>query len=913
MAPNDHRPDPDALLAKVRAQQDRKERGKLKVFFGACAGVGKTYAMLEAARARLADGVDVVAGVVETHKRAETESLLEGIPALPRRKLDHRGVQLGRIRPGRRPPAPPALVLVDELAHTNAPGSRHAKRWQDVKELLDNGIDVHTTVNVQHIDSLNDVVAQVTTVQVRETVPDSVLEDADEIVLVDLPPEELLERLRDGKVYVPEQAKRAAESFFRPGNLAALRELSLRFLANRVNAQVQVYRDSHAIRGIWPTAERLLVCVGRAQPPPSSSAPPAALRRSCMRSGSPSPWSLRRQSAARAGARGCRGKPRACGASWCGSGDHNRRERGGGGRPSREGAECHQIVVGKAAGPRWREILGRTLVDEIVRRSGDIDVYVIRGDGEPTPPVRANLAGVPQSWHPYRVALFAVAVCTALAWAMYPHFALADLIMVYLAGIAFTATRGSRRAALLSTLLSLVTFDLLFVPPRFTISVEGAHYLATFVVMFVVAMVISSLALRLRQQVDLARKNEERTAALHRLSKRLAGARGMAAIVDIAADEVAAAQGDSVAIWLPDTRGRLSPRASRPRSAEHPPKDHGVAQWVLDNCQVAGFGTDTLSSSDSVFLPLVAGQAAAGVLSVRPPAGQQSLYPDQMRLLDAMASQIGLAIEVERLEEEGQAIQSEAQAERLRSSILSSLSHDLRTPLASIVGSASSLLEESAPLSDDTKRELARTIREEADRLDRLISNLLDLTRIEGAGLHLRLDAVPVDELVGTALRVMANSLAARQVDIQIPADLPFVSADEILTQHVVLNLLENALKYSPSGTSIGIEARVVGDVVEIEFGDHGPGIAPGEEELIFEKFARGSASTGRGGAGLGLTICRSIVEAHGGTVRAANRRGGGALFCFTLPVAQVCGPPPEVNGTEAPAAPSAETRGRVR
>lgn len=890
---SDDRPDPDALLSRLATEAGATARGRLKVFFGANAGVGKTYAMLDAGQSLRRDGQRPLVGVVETHGRAETAALQEGLDVLPRRTIVHRGITLEEFDLDAALARRPRLVLLDELAHTNAPRSRHEKRWQDVGELLTAGIDVYTTVNVQHLESLNDVVEEITGVKVRETVPDQVLEQADEIVLVDLPPQELLQRLREGKVYTGMQATRAAEGFFRTGNLLALRELALRFVAKRVNVAVQVHRAAEAVRKVWATQERLLVAVG---PSPTSAKLVRATRRMAASTGAEwiavsvgTPQSHGMAGAKERVAQNLR-LAESLGAEVVTiSGDDVAGTILGYARDR----NVTRIVTGKPVQPKWRELLMPSPVDRLIRESGGIDVFVIQGDGEaqesPDPRTRR-----PLETRPYLVALVCIATSSGIAWVMDPFFTLPDLIMVYLVGIAVTALFASRGATFLATALGVMAFNVLFVPPRFTIDVESTHYFLTFGVMFAVGLFISSLTLRLRQHVTMARESEKRTAFLHRLSRRLAAARGSEQILGAMLEETAGILESEGVAYLRDHTGKASFLTAHPVTAVPSEKEAAVAQWVLDNARPAGAGTGTLGSALFVHVPVrIANSVPLAVIGIMPQRGQSALLPDQLELLASLCGQAALALEVDRLEQRRHLAETEAETERLRSSVLSTVSHDLRTPVSSIQGCAESLLENGEALTETTRRELLRTISDESQRIGSMIANLLDMTRLEGGGLQLNRVPIPLDEIVGTALAAMDARLTGRPVRVEIDPDLPFISADEMLMQHVLLNLLENALKYSPEGSPIEVLARRAGDDVVLEVGDRGPGLAPGEEALVFEKFHRGRAGQNAGGVGLGLAICMAIVTAHGGSISVRNNDHGGASFAITMP-AQEALPLPE-------------------
>ena len=891
------RPDPDALLARVQEEEARKRRGKLKVFFGAAAGVGKTYAMLEAAREAKADGRDVAVAYVETHGRAETDALLEGLEVVQPLRVPYQGIVLREMDVDAVLARRPTVALVDELAHTNAPGARHAKRWQDVMELLDAGIDVYSTVNVQHIESLNDVVAKVTGVVVRETVPDSVIEQADEVELIDLPPDDLLERFREGKIYVPGQAEEAMRSFFRKGNLIALRELALRRTAERVDAQMRTYMREHAIERTWPVTERLLVCVG---PSPSSARLVRAAKRMADRLGAEwiaayveTPGIVRLGAEARDRAVQTLRLAEQLGAVTVTT---------SGTRMSEEilalarARNVTKIVVGKPARRLWQRILLGSIVDALVEGSGEIDVYVISAEREEGVAAPARRRQAPTDWRPYGGATVLVATATGVAWLMMPYFGLANLIMVYLLGVLIGATRFGRGPSLLASLLSVAAFDFFFVPPVFTFSVSDTQYLVTFAVMLVVALVISDLATRIRTQAESAREREARTAALYAMSRDLAHARGVAEVLASAVRHVTEVFASEITVLMPGPDGVLVGQSGPASSFEPDASDRAVARWVFEHRQLAGLGTATLPGARALYLPLVASRGALGVLGARPRDPHTFDAPEQLHQLETFANQMSLALERARLAEEAQEAQVRVEAERLRSSLLSSVSHDLRTPLATITGAATTLLASGTRVDDGTQRELLESVRDEADRLNRLVQNLLEMTRLQSGMLELHRDWHPIEEVVGAALRRFGKRLAGRRVDVALAPDLPLVSMDDVLVEQVFINLLDNALKYTPAGTPIRIAATASDERITVEIADRGPGLPSGEEERVFEKFHRGGVTSERG-AGLGLAICKGIVQAHGGRVWAHNLPEGGAAFFFTLPLTET---PPAMAPTDA-------------
>lgn len=899
----EQRPDPDELLARVQAEAARAGRGRLKIFFGAAAGVGKTYAMLEAARQRAAEGVDVLVGLVETHGRAETEALLQGLELLPRHPQVYRGTTLYEFDLDAALARHPALILVDELAHTNAPGSRHAKRWQDVLELLDAGINVYTTVNVQHIESLNDVVAQITGVIVRETFPDSILEQADEVELVDLSPDDLLQRLREGKVYLPQQAERAIQNFFRKGNLIALRELALRRTADRVDAQMRDYRRDHAIAETWPTAERLLVCVG---PGPLARRVVRAARRMATRLQAEwlvvfveTPAFLRLPQSARDQLNQTLHLAEQLGAETAIlSGQRVSEEVLNYARQH----NASKIVVGKPARPRWRDGIFGSVVDDIVRESGLIDVYVLSGDVAATEaPVQPVLRRT-SPWVAYVWAIAVIGVCTLLTRFMFGYFELSDLIMIYLLGVMLVAMRFGRGPSVLASVLSVALFNFFYTHPYLTFMVENPRFIFTFAVMLVVALTISTLTVRIRQQAEASRQRERRTAALYALSREFASVRGTANLLLVAARHISDTFEGQVVVLLPDAQDKLQPwgggggwwedRQYNALIFALDPGELGVAQWVFDHAQPAGLGTNTLPSARARYMPLVGSRCTVGVLGIHPTQAVRLQSPDTMHLLETCASQTALALERAQLAREAEQSQVQIASEKLRNALLSAVSHDLRTPLATITGVTSGLLEEAELVDPTTRRELLQAVYEEADRLSRLVSNLLDMTRLEAGEIHLKREWQPLEEVVGAALTHLDWRLQQHPVAIDLPPELPLIPCDGVMLGQVFINLLENAVKYAPPASAIDIVARTIDGGVQVTVADRGPGIAPDEAERIFDKFYR-VQPTARSGVGLGLAICRGIITAHGGRIWVEQRAGGGAAFHFTLPVN---GSPPRIE-----------------
>lgn len=873
----DDRPDPDALLARVKSEEQRDKRARLKIFFGASPGVGKTYAMLEAARRAKDDGQDVVIGIVETHGRAETKALLGGLDVLPRRVVLHRGVKLDELDLDAALARKPGLILVDELAHTNAPGSRHSKRWQDVLDLLEAGIDVWTTLNVQHVESLGDVIQQITGVKVRETVPDAVLERADNVELVDLSPEELLQRLAEGKVYVPDQASRAAQNFFQRGNLLALRELALRRAAERVDADVLAYRREHGIETPWPTRDRILVCVG---PSPGSERLIRATKR--MAESLHCTWTA--------------AHVEVIGASPLGERDRERLEahlrlveslrgdvvrlRGHNVADALLGhAREHnvtRIVAGKPTHSRWRDRLRGSMLDALIRGSGPIEVSVIAPiDAEAPPPEPVARTEGRVGARAYAWAALSILLVTVIGLIAFSYTTLAELTMLYLIAIMASSLLG-RGPSLLAASLAVLAFDFCFVPPRFTFAISDARYLLTFAVMFGCGVVISTLVVRLRRQERDAISRERRTAALQAFTRDVAEATDVGDVATVLARHLEETIDVAAAVLVPDERAELVAAAGLTPLAV---QEITVARWALEHKEPAGHGTDTLSGAKALCLPLIAGESAVAVLAIQRRRGEPPrLGVEQRHLLDALARQAALAIARVQLAERARDANLRARTEELRSSLLSAVSHDLRTPLAVITGAATSLRDQGKEMSEATRDELVTSIVDDAKRLERVLSNLLQLTRVE-TGLEPVREWVPADEIIGAALTRTEDARKGGTVETDIPADLQ-LRIDPVLFEQVLINLLENSVKHG--GPPYSVRAQRRGDAIEISVGDRGRGLPDGDASRLFEKFVRGSAAPG---AGLGLAVVRAIVEAHGGTVRAENQASGGAVFRIVLPM----------------------------
>jgi two-component system sensor histidine kinase KdpD len=874
----DSRPDPSLLLTRLR-EEEGTGRGHLKIFFGASAGVGKTYSMLQAAGKLKNEGVDVVVGCAETHGRAETALLLEHLEILPRVSVEYRGTTLAEFDIDAALARKPQLILVDELAHSNAPGSRHAKRWQDVQELIEAGIDVFSTLNVQHIESLHDVVSQITGVFVQERIPDSLLESAAEFELVDLPPDELIQRLRDGKIYVSERAESALNNFFRKGNPIALRELALRYTAEHVDSEMLRYRHAHQIVEPWPTTERMLVCVSNSplsiRLVRASKRMAVALKAKWYVAFVETPSYLRLPDSEKARVLKTLRMAEQLGAETLElSGDNVSEELVRWAHSN----NVTKIVIGKPAQPRWLEVLRGSIVDDIVRKSGMIDVYVITGDADAAAAPWVKKVRATRRPKEYLGSSAIVALCTAIAALMTGHFELSNVIMVYMLGIVIVASQYGRGPAVFASVISVASFDFFFVPPFYTFAVSDTQYLVTFAVMLTIALVISTLTARIRQQAQSARLRESRTASLYLMSRELSSTLNLDDLITIGLRHVAEVFDSKVAIYLPNFEGVLQVRIPLEGL------DAGVAVWAFKNKQPAGLSTSTLPAASALYVPLFGAKAVIGVLAIRPSDLERFLAPEQLHLLETFGNQIAIALERAQLADDNERARLQVKAEQLRNSLLSSVSHDLRTPLATITGAASTIMEGSASLTVEKCRDMAAEIFHESERLNRLVGNLLDMTKVQSGNLKVRKEWCPIDEIIGAALSYVDDRLNDRPVRILIPSDLPLIPVDSILIQQVLVNLLENALKYTPAGSELVLRASVSDRVAQLEVADRGPGIPPAHIEKIFEKFFREERSD-RTGVGLGLAICSGIVEAHGGKIWVENRAGGGAVFKFTLPI----------------------------
>ncbi|MCO4863458.1 DUF4118 domain-containing protein [Cupriavidus sp. WGlv3] len=932
---DDLRPDPDHLLQRLQADGERSARGRLRIYFGASAGVGKTFAMLAAARALREQGGDVVVGVVESHGRAETEALAEGLEQLPRRVLEHRGRALQEFDLDAALARRPALVLVDELAHSNAPGSRHPKRWQDIAELRSAGIDVWTTVNVQHLDSLNQAVAGITGIRVRETVPDAVFDEADEVVLVDLPADELLRRLREGCVYVPEQARHAVQHFFRKGNLIALRELALRRTADRVDDDVRAYRQQASIEPVWRTREAVLACIGHGsdavQVVRSARRLAAQLDCDChvvtvsVPRLAPVPDTLRAQldEAMRlAEALGARTETLAGSDMVAAVAGYVRRHNltkvligrtparwrdRGDALPGRLHAWLAQLLAPWLGARAW--LFGRSnFADALAAACPEVDVIRVAADGvrHDAPDAARAAHGIEAQGDEARPAqwpglLWAVAWCagaTALSALARPWFDLVNIAMLFLLAVAGVALRHGRTAGAFAALVAVGAFDFFFVPPQLSFAVSDVQYLVTFLVMLAVGLVIGQLTAGLREQARVSVQRETDARTLYELARELSAALTDAQIVAIGSRFLRAAFDARAAFFRAGQQGRLLPAATDAESAaqagvaaQSDAIDHVLAQWVFDHGQPAGTGTDTLPAGTVLYLPLKAPMQVRGVLAVEPRAWRAFAQPALRRQADVFATLIAIALERLHYVEVAQQALLTMESERLRSSLLAAVSHDLRTPLTSLIGMAETLQRGTPPLAPGVA-ETVGAMRDQARRMHAMVANLLDMARLQGRNVALRKTWQSFEELAGAALASLRDALARHRVVVADLSALPLVECDGVLIERVLCNLLENAAKYTAPGTEIRLRGEVTEASVHLIVEDDGPGVPAAMARQVFEKFTRGERESATSGVGLGLAVCEAIVQAHGGSIRvepvhpaqAARVDGGGARFVVTLP-----------------------------
>jgi len=879
------RPDPDKLLEQAATPH----RGKLKIFFGACAGVGKTFAMLSEAQRLRAQGLDILIGVAETHGRQETAALLAGLATQPSQRIHHRGRLVTEFDLDAALARRPALILMDELAHSNAPGSRHPKRWQDVEELLEAGIDVFTTVNVQHLESLNDVVSGVTGIQVRETVPDPFFDAADEVVLVDLPPDDLRQRLHEGKVYIAGQAERAIEHFFRKGNLIALRELALRRTADRVDDQMRAWRDRQGEENVWHTRDAILLCIGHGS---GNEKLVRTAARLAAKFGSvwhavyvETPQLHRLPENQRRAILSALRLAQELGAETATLAEQA--EDKAILRYARE-HNLGKIVIGRRSHRRWFN--RDTFADRLAQRAPDLDLLIVALDDKPAalPAKTPDNRAFTEKWRiQLRGCLVAVLLCaliTFIANQWLPDFDAANLVMIYLLGVVIVALFYGRWPSVLATVINVVSFDLFFIAPRGTLAVSDVQYVLTFAVMLAVGLLIGNLTAGVRYQARIARYREQRTRHLYEMSKALAVGRTPQDIAHTSQQFIHSTFHARSLILSPDREGALRPLT--PVSGMTP-WDEAIARWSFDKGQPAGAGTDTLPGVPYLILPL----QHQGVAIVEPSNLRQLMIPEQQRLLETFTLLVANALERLALTASEEQARLASERESIRNSLLAALSHDLRTPLTVLFGQSEIL---TLDLAAEGSRHApqASEIRQHVLNTTRLVNNLLDMARIQSGGFNLKKEWLTLEEVIGSALKTLEPGLGGRHIALDMPDPLALIHVDGPLFERVLINLLENAGKYAGRKAQIGIHASVTPEQLQLEVWDTGPGIPAGQEQAIFDKFARGNKESAIPGVGLGLAICQAIVEVHGGTITAHNRPEGGARFCVTLPRDT----PPELN-----------------
>jgi len=910
---HDNRPDPDQLLEKLRGEEVRAQRGKLRIYFGASAGVGKTYAMLSAAHRAQKAGIDVLVGLVETHGRSDTAELLAGLPQMPLRDVSYRGRTLKEFDLDAALARRPAVLLVDELAHSNVDGSRHPKRWHDIEELLAAGIDVWSSLNVQHLESLNGTVGAITGIRVHETVPDTVLDGADEVILVDVTPDELIGRLKAGKVYLAQQAERAAQNFFRKGNLIALREIALRRTAEHVEDDVRSYRvehsgPAHAAAGslpVWNTSGAILACIG-----PHTGAE-QTVRTAARLAGqlnvrwhaayveTPRLQRLERKQRDRILAVIQLAEELGADTAVLAGPDAAAELV-----VQAQALNCATLVVGRphardARLPAWLP-QGRSMTRRLAMLAPTVEIVEV-GHSDSTRRMGRAIAAVPGesgepqegtgsrrrtddgrdgiAWQGYAWAVVVCIAATALATPLVNFFDLANIVMLFLLGVVLVAMRFGRGPAALAAFLNVAAFDFFFVAPQLSFSVGDAQYLVTFAVMLGVGLLIGQLTAGLRFQARISNSRERRAQSLFELTRDLSAALMHTQVAELGAAAVQRDFGGQALVLVTGEDDRLQMPTNPP-----PGFDASVADWSLRNAQPAGLATSTLSAQTWHYVPLKAPMRLRGVLALRPAQARWLLIPEQVQQLDTLARQIAIALERVHYVEVAQQAVVQIESERLRNALLAAISHDVRTPLTALIGLAESLQRSQPPLAAE-QADITQAMGREAHELAALVTNLLDMARLQNDGVHLRSEWQSVEEVVGVAIRAAGHALAGMPVHTRIPADLPLVEFDAVLMERVIVNLLENAAKYGAA--PIEVRASATPDTLHLSVRDHGPGLPAallGKEDTLFEKFTRGAAESATPGVGLGLAICKAVVDAHQGQISAANADGGGAEFTITLP-----------------------------
>lgn len=871
------RPNPDRLLEKITAHEAKIGRGKLKIFFGACPGVGKTYDMLLDAKMQLDEGVDVVAGIIETHGRDATAKLSDFIPKIPAKEVEYRNIKIRELDLDAVLMRKPAIVLIDELAHTNAPNLRHPKRWNDVEEILAAGIDVYATLNVQHLESLNDIVESITGVRVKETIPDSVFDNANDIVLIDINADELLSRLKKGKVYINQETRaNAADNFFKKENIIALRELALRRTAQRVDAQMEDYVVREGIREIGGTAKKIMVCIG---PDVLSSKLVRSAKR--MANSLKVPWIAIYVENSRHSKLNEKAKlviesyfrmAKRNGAEIVTLYGENAAEEI---LSYARSKGVDKIIVGKSHKSRFRDLIQGSLAEKIVRKSGTIDVYIITPDLE----VKEEQESVGTKFKilnlgNYGGAILLVTICTVFGKIFDNFFEATDQIMIYLIGAVLVAAKFGRSSSVLFSLLSVSAFNFFFVEPYYTFDVANGTYWLTFLVMLITSLFISNQAAQLSRQASISRKREKDTKKFYDLTKELVSIRGHEKIAEIAASHIAEIFDVKVSIWIGKSdnsnQQNLELIAGKFVYEIGDEKEKAVANWCFKNAQMAGIQTDTMPSSKGLYLPLMVLDKVIGVIGVYPKTSQKKFTTNEKSSLEVFANLISSSLERANIAQIAEATKVKAETEKLRNVLLSSISHDLRTPLSSIVGASETIFGNFEKLEKNSIINLAKSINNEAARLVKIIKNVLDITRIESGNLKLNKQPYYIEEIIGSAINRNKEALQNHQIKVSCQKDLPMVLVDGVLIEQLISNLLENAAKYTPNNSLINISVKKEDKNLTVEIEDNGSGISPNKPEQ-------------RDGYGLGLIICHAIAKEHGSSLNISNSNLGGVKFSFAL------------------------------
>jgi len=873
-----NRPNPETLLQQAKKAEQKEAQGKLKIFLGAAPGVGKTYTMLEEALQKRAHGLDIIVGVVESHGRSEIDAMLKELDIIPKQTQTYRGQAFKELDLDAILKRRPAIVLIDEMAHANIPGLRHAKRWQDIKEILAYGIDVYTTLNVQHIESLNDVVSQIIHTRIKETVPDSMLDIADTIELIDLPPEDLLKRLQEGKVYIPIQAEVAINHFFRKGNLNALRELALRVTAERVREQVLLYRQGLGIKYIWPTTEKLLVCVSSNM---QSNKLIRAARRMAARlqvewiavhvnpGESDELYANAIQNLRFAEELGAQTKI-LTGSDVVTEIMSFAREQ-----------NISKIILGKYKKPWWRKLFFKQLTHKIIESSDEIDIDLI------TEQIAINhlkpvIEKKPEGFRLYGIAFGVVFFATLLSLLLIPYINKSHLMLIYLLGMVVIALLGKIKPAIFTVFMSVIAY-LFFIKPTLYFNIHDIQYFFILLIMSSITYIVTHLTVLMQREKNAAHSAEKRSFILHSLSRKLAGTRWIDKLLKIGIHFIGETFNSTVLALIADN-AHLTIRSAYQTEKKLNEKEYSIAQWVYELGQMAGFGTDTLSFSDALYIPLLATQGTIGVLQVTLTA-KKLLTSEQRQLLEACANQLALSLEVDHLQEEAKKSELEMATDRVRSALLHSVAHNLRTPLMASIASANTLITLADELDRIKIKKLGRDLYFELEQVNRLISNLLQITYLETADIKLEKKLHSLRFVMNQILQSSENKWRQRKIEVHIPDTIPKIPFYITLIGEVFINLIDNAIKFSEPDTVIEISAITQENKVIISIKDRGPGIMQDEVAQLFEKFYRGRLITTERGLGLGLAICRIIIEAHNGEIWAENRKEGGAIFRFMLPL----------------------------